>query len=114
MAACSGLETRLAEANLLEAEELDQAVKTALAYQRTHPYTLVVVTGDHAHSTQIVMDNYGGSATATVTTVYGDSPSDGLLLPKDEIVSVDGVAMKEPKQVAEAIRAKSAAAKPGS
>ncbi|WP_415839425.1 alkaline phosphatase, partial [Nocardioides zeicaulis] len=55
-----------------ELEELDQAVKTALAYQRTHPDTLVIVTGDHAHSTQIVMDNYGGSATATVTTVDGD------------------------------------------
>ncbi len=46
------------------------------------------------------------STRLVVTTVYGDSPSDGLLLPKDEIVSVDGVAMKEPKQVAEAIRAK--------
>ena len=55
-----------------ELEELDQAVRTALDYQRTHPDTLVIVTGDHAHSTQIVMDNYGGSATATVTTSDGD------------------------------------------
>ncbi|MDR7251525.1 alkaline phosphatase [Nocardioides sp. BE266] len=55
-----------------ELEELDQAVKTALDYQNAHPDTLVIVTGDHAHSTQIVMDNYGGSATATVTTVDGD------------------------------------------
>jgi alkaline phosphatase len=55
-----------------ELEELDQAVKTALDYQKTHPDTLVIVTGDHAHSTQIVMDNVGGSMTATVTTVDGD------------------------------------------
>ena len=54
-----------------ELEELDKAVAVALGYQRTHPDTLVIVTGDHAHSTQIVMDDFGGSATATVTTVEG-------------------------------------------
>ncbi|SEC60602.1 alkaline phosphatase [Nocardioides exalbidus] len=55
-----------------ELEELDLAVKAALDYQKAHPDTLVIVTGDHAHSTQIVMDNFGGSATATVTTADGD------------------------------------------
>ena len=43
-------------------EELDQAVKIALDYQKTHPDTLVIVTGDHAHSTQIVMDNVTAAA----------------------------------------------------
>ena len=32
----------------------------------------MVVTGDHAHSTQIVMDDKGGIETATVTTADGD------------------------------------------
>ena len=47
-------------------------MKTALDYQKTHPDTLVIVTGDHAHSTQIVPDNFGGARTATVTTVDGN------------------------------------------
>ncbi|PKH41746.1 alkaline phosphatase [Nocardioides alpinus] len=54
-------------------KELDETVAVALAYQEKHPDTLVVVTGDHAHSTQIV----GGSADdgkqlATVQTADGD------------------------------------------
>ena len=32
----------------------------------------MIVTGDHAHSTQIVMDDNGGVDTATVTTADGD------------------------------------------
>ena len=55
-----------------ELEELDVAVKVALDYQKTHPETLVIVTGDHAHSTQIVPDNFGGSKTATVQAFDGD------------------------------------------
>ena len=55
-----------------ELEDLDLAVQVALDHQRTHPGTLVIVTGDHAHSTQIVMDDTGGVATATVTTADGD------------------------------------------
>lgn len=55
-----------------ELEELDTAVTVALAYQRSHPDTLVIVTGDHAHSTQIVPDNFGGSKTATVEAFDGD------------------------------------------
>jgi alkaline phosphatase len=34
--------------------EFDQAVKRALDYQRSHPDTLVVVTADHGHTSQIV------------------------------------------------------------
>jgi len=55
-----------------ELEDLDLAVQVALDYQRAHPRTLVIVTGDHAHSTQIVMDDKGGIDTATVTTADGD------------------------------------------
>ncbi|RYB91435.1 alkaline phosphatase [Nocardioides glacieisoli] len=55
-----------------ELEDLDLAVQVALEHQSTHPGTLVIVTGDHAHSTQIVMDDRGGIDTATVTTADGD------------------------------------------
>ena len=55
-----------------ELEDLDRAVRVALDYQQAHPGTLVIVTGDHAHSTQIVMDDDGGVDTATVTTADGD------------------------------------------
>ena len=54
-----------------ELEELDKAVKVALDYQRAHPDTLVIVTGDHAHSTQIVANDEGGKRTATVVTADG-------------------------------------------
>ncbi|RYC11248.1 hypothetical protein EUA94_09750 [Nocardioides zhouii] len=54
-----------------ELEELDLAVRVALDYQRTHPDTLVIVTGDHAHSTQIVANDEGGRRTATVVTADG-------------------------------------------
>ncbi len=54
-----------------ELEELDQAVEVALAHQRAHPDTLVIVTGDHAHSTQIVTNDEGGLRTATVVTADG-------------------------------------------
>lgn len=39
-----------------------------------------------------------------VTAVYSDSPSDGVLLPKDEVLEVNGVPVTEPQQVAEAVR----------
>lgn len=39
-----------------------------------------------------------------VSAVYGDSPSDGLLLPKDEIVRIDGKEVTQPDQVATTIR----------
>ena len=52
--------------------ELDQVVSQALAYQADHPDTLIVVTGDHAHSTQIVGGNTDGKQTATVQAADGD------------------------------------------
>ncbi|MCW2838622.1 MAG: Alkaline phosphatase [Aeromicrobium sp.] len=61
--------------------ELDNALKVAQAYQAKHPDTLIIVTGDHAHSTQIVPNGgsttdatgaTGGKATATLKTADGD------------------------------------------
>ncbi|MEV4420880.1 alkaline phosphatase [Patulibacter sp. NPDC049589] len=52
--------------------ELDRSVQIALEFQKTNPDTLVIVTGDHSHSTQIVGGTSGGKATATVQTVDGD------------------------------------------
>ena len=37
-----------------ETVAFDAAVKTALDYQKSHPDTLVVVTADHGHTSQIV------------------------------------------------------------
>ncbi|BBG31183.1 alkaline phosphatase [Zymobacter palmae] len=37
-----------------EVVDLDQAIQEALAYAKTHPDTLVLVTADHAHSSQII------------------------------------------------------------
>lgn len=37
-----------------ETVNLDEAVKVALEYARKHPDTLVIVTGDHGHTSQIV------------------------------------------------------------
>mgnify|MGYP001058085682 CR=1 FL=1 len=50
---------------------LDEAVKVALDYQRRVPDTLVIVTSDHAHSTQIVPGPGSGRQTATVRTADG-------------------------------------------
>ncbi|MDO9457417.1 alkaline phosphatase [Nocardioides sp.] len=56
--------------------ELDETVQVALDYQADHPDTLVIVTGDHAHSTQIVANPADdGRQTATVQTVDGDPMS---------------------------------------
>jgi alkaline phosphatase len=61
--------------------ELDNALKVAQAYQAKHPDTLIIVTGDHAHSTQIVGNGgsttdatgaTGGKATSTLKTADGD------------------------------------------
>ena len=41
-----------------------------------------------------------------VTTVYRDSPSDGVLEPKDELLKLDGTAITSPVQVSDAIRAR--------
>ena len=39
-----------------------------------------------------------------VTTVYGESPSDGLFQPRDQILSIDGVKVDQAQQVVETIR----------
>jgi len=62
--------------------EMDNALKVAQAYQAQHPDTLIIVTGDHAHSTQIVPNGpstttgatgaTGGKATSTLKTKDGD------------------------------------------
>ncbi|WP_110206603.1 alkaline phosphatase [Nocardioides daejeonensis] len=51
---------------------LDETVQVALDYQAQHPDTLIIVTGDHGHSTQIVGGPNEGRQTATVKTADGD------------------------------------------
>ena len=54
-------------------KEMDETLKVAQAYQAQHPDTLIVVTGDHAHSTQIVGGNTDdGKQLAQVQTADGD------------------------------------------
>lgn len=53
-------------------EEIDETVQVALDYQKTNPDTLVIVTGDHSHSTQIVGSVNDGRQTATVQSADGD------------------------------------------
>jgi alkaline phosphatase len=55
--------------------ELDRAVALALAYQKRNPDTLIIVTGDHAHSTQIVGGTSDGKQVATIQTADGDPMS---------------------------------------
>ncbi len=55
-----------------DVESLDETVEVALDYQRTHPDTLVIVTGDHAQATQIVRNVEHGRQTATLRTADGD------------------------------------------
>jgi alkaline phosphatase len=57
-----------------ETVEFDKAVQAALAYQQQHRDTLVVVTADHGHTSQIVE---AGSTTTGVTatlTTHDDAP----------------------------------------
>ena len=56
-----------------ETKQLDDAVKEALAYQRYHKDTLVVVTADHSHTSQIVGDSTDTPGFyATVQTADGE------------------------------------------
>ncbi len=55
--------------------ELDEALKVALDYQKDSPATLIVVTADHSHSTQIVPNGTNGRATTTLLTADGDPMS---------------------------------------
>jgi len=48
-----------------ETVAFDEAIGVALDYQRTHPDTLVVVTADHAHTSQIVGEDASGSGLPT-------------------------------------------------
>lgn len=52
--------------------ELDRALQVALDYQEENPDTLIIVTSDHAHSTQIVPGTGAGKQTATLLTADGD------------------------------------------
>ncbi|MGD9958806.1 alkaline phosphatase [Nocardioides sp.] len=55
-----------------ETVEFDAAVQLALNYQKRHPDTLVVVTADHGHTSQIVeTGTTTPGVTATLTTVEG-------------------------------------------
>ncbi len=54
--------------------ELDEAVGVAQEFQRTHPDTLIIVTADHSHTSQIINANSKpatGASYATVRTVDG-------------------------------------------
>jgi alkaline phosphatase len=48
-----------------ETVAFDQAIGVALDYQRRHPDTLVVVTADHSHTSQIVSEDSSGSGIPT-------------------------------------------------
>jgi alkaline phosphatase len=48
-----------------ETVAFDDAIGVALDYQRTHPDTLIVVTADHAHTSQIVSEDASGGGVPT-------------------------------------------------
>jgi alkaline phosphatase len=48
-----------------ETVAFDQAVGVALEWQKAHPDTLIVVTADHSHTSQIVADDASGSGLPT-------------------------------------------------
>ena len=48
-----------------ETVAFDTAIGVALDYQKNHPDTLVVVTADHSHTSQIVADDASGSGLPT-------------------------------------------------
>jgi alkaline phosphatase len=48
-----------------ETVAFDTAIGVALDYQKSHPDTLVVVTADHAHTSQIVADDASGAGLPT-------------------------------------------------
>jgi hypothetical protein len=52
-------------AQIGETVAFDKAIGVALDYQKTHPDTLVVVTADHGHSSQIVGEDATGNNTPT-------------------------------------------------
>lgn len=52
-------------AQIGETVAFDQAIGVALDYQKSHPDTLVVVTADHSHTSQIVGEDASGSGLPT-------------------------------------------------
>ena len=48
-----------------ETVAFDRAIGVALDYQKAHPNTLIVVTADHAHTSQIVSEDASGSGLPT-------------------------------------------------
>lgn len=54
-----------------ETLEFDKAIGNALDYQQSHPDTLVIVTADHSHTSQIVNANSTASATKGNETPTG-------------------------------------------
>ena len=52
-------------AQIGETVAFDDAIGVALDYQRTHPDTLIVVTADHAHTSQIVGEDTTGAGNPT-------------------------------------------------
>ena len=48
-----------------ETVAFDHAIGVALDYQRTHPDTLIVVTADHAHTSEIVGEDTTGTGSPT-------------------------------------------------
>lgn len=48
-----------------ETVAFDRAIGVALDYQRRHPDTLIVVSADHSHTSQIVSEDAGGSGVPT-------------------------------------------------
>ena len=67
-----------------ETQQLDQAVQKALAFAKKDGHTLVIVTADHAHTSQIVDGTTPGLTARLATTegsemivAYGTSPADG-------------------------------------
>lgn len=51
-----------------EVQYLNGALEAALDFQEEHPSTLIVVTSDHGHATEIVNGNGAGRLTATLQT----------------------------------------------
>src|SRR4051794_2194458 len=67
-----------------ETQQLDEAVQQALRFARQDGHTLVVVTADHAHTSQIVDGNTPGLTAklrtkdgSDMTVAYGTSPGGG-------------------------------------
>lgn len=54
-----------------DVREIDKALEVALDYQKRNPDTLILITADHGHSTQIVGGDTNGKQTATIKTADG-------------------------------------------